>query len=248
MALDGLYKIIIKNKHTIRQKAEDRINSLLEEYIPDSIEDAPCPSPAELRRIVAIRDQIKQPLLTLTKKVQPLNNFLEKLPPILTTLQGIILVLKLLPIPNTFTTAGAVVTFGDTLAFLKDKVKDFKQEVKNGNVVIAGVDETVADILSKLSEIDALLEKCAPGTIEQDLEFAALIESRQREDSNNPTQEDYRGYSIKIEEEQVGKLTQRYAVGYEPRGGRVFTTDKSFSATSKILIDEAKFEVDKLLQ
>ena len=52
MALDGLYKIIIKNKHAIRQKAEDRINSLLNEYIPDSIEDAPCPSPAELQRIL----------------------------------------------------------------------------------------------------------------------------------------------------------------------------------------------------
>jgi|SRR6056300_580659 len=106
MALDGLYKIIIKNKHTIRQKAEDRINSLVDEYIPDSVEDAPCPTPAELERILVIREQIRQPLLTLNKKVEPLSNFLEKLPPILQTIQGIITALKLLPIPNTFTTAG----------------------------------------------------------------------------------------------------------------------------------------------
>ena len=248
MALDGLYKIIIKNKHTVRQKAEDRINSLLDEYIPDSIEDAPCPSPAELQRILLIREQIKQPILNLNKRVQPLSNFLDKVPPILDTIQVVITALKLLPIPGVATTAGLVVTFGDTLAFLKDKVKDFRQEVKNGTTVIDGVDETIQDILSKLAELDALIEKCAPNAIEQDPEFAALIDSQQKEDSANPSQEDYRGYSIKIEEEQVGKLTRRYAVVYGPKGERLFTTEKSFSATSKILIDEAKFEVDKLLQ
>lgn len=248
MALDGLYKIIIKNKHTVRQKAEDRINSLLDEYIPDSIEDAPCPSPAELQRILLIREQIKQPILNLNKRVQPLSNFLDKVPPILDTIQVVITALKLLPIPGVATTAGLVVTFGDTLAFLKEKVKDFRQEVKNGTTVIDGVDETIQDILSKLAELDALIEKCAPDAIEQDPEFAALVNSQQKEDSANPSQEDYRGYSIKIEEEQVGKLTRRYAVVYGLKGERLFTTEKSFSATSKILIDEAKFEVDKLLQ
>jgi len=248
MALDGLYKIIIKNKHTVRQKAEDRINSLLDEYIPDSIEDTPCPSPAELQRILLIREQIKQPILNLNKRVQPLSNFLDKVPPILDTIQVVITALKLLPIPGVATTAGLVVTFGDTLAFLKDKVKDFRQEVQNGTTVIDGVDETIQDILSKLAELDALIEKCAPDAIEQDPEFAALVDSQQKETSDNPKEETYRDYSIKIEEEQVGKLTRRYAVVYGPKGERLFTTEKSFSATSKILIDEAKFEVDKLLQ
>lgn len=248
MALDGLYKIIIKNKHAIRQKAEDRINSLLNEYIPDSIEDAPCPSPAELQRILLIREQIKQPILNLNKRVQPLSTFLEKVPPILDTIQVVITTLKLLPIPGVATTAGLVVTFGDTLAFLKDKVKDFRQEVKNGTTVIDGVDDTIQNILSKLAELDALIEKCAPDTIEQDPEFAALIENQQKQDSENPVQADHRGYTIKIEEEKVGKLTRRYAVVYGTKGERLFTTDKSFSATTKVLIDEAKFEVDKLLQ
>lgn len=248
MALDGLYKIIIKNKHTVRQKAEDRINSLLDEYIPGSIEDAPCPSPAELQRILLIREQIKQPILNLNKRVQPLSNFLEKVPPILDVIQGIITTLKLLPIPGIATTAGLVVTFGDTLAFLKDKVKAFRQEVKNGNTVIDGVDETIQDILSKLAELDALIEKCAPDAIEQDAEFADLVNLQQRKDDDNPSEEEYRGYSIKIEEEKVGTLTRRYAVVHGLRGERLFTTDRSFSATSKVLIDEAKFEVDKLLQ
>jgi len=158
MALDGLYKIIIKNKHAVRQKAEDRINSLLDEYIPDSIEETPCPSPAELQRILLIREQIKQPILNLNKRVQPLNTFLEKVPPILDTIQVVITTLKLLPIPGVATTAGLVVTFGDTLAFLKDKVKDFRQEVKNGTTVIDGVDDTIQNILSKLAELDALIE------------------------------------------------------------------------------------------
>lgn len=248
MALDGLYKIIIKNKHAVRQKAEDRINSLLDEYIPDSIEDAPCPSPAELQRILLIREQIKQPILNLNKRIQPLSTFLEKVPPILDTIQVVITTLKLLPIPGVATTAGLVVTFGDTLAFLKDKVKDFKQEVKNGTTVIDGVDDTIQNILSKLAELDALIEKCAPDTIEQDPEFAALVESQQKQDTNNPTSAEYRGYSIKIQDEQVGKLTKRYAVVYGPKGERLLTTEKSFSATTKVLIDEAKFEVDKLLQ
>ena len=248
MALDGLYKIIIKNKHAVRQKAEDRINSLLDEYIPDSIEDAPCPSPAELQRILLIREQIKQPILNLNKRVQPLNTFLEKVPPILDTIQVIITTLKLLPIPGIATTAGLVVTFGDTLAFLKDKIKDFRQEIKNGTTVIDGVDESIQNILTKLAELDALIEKCAPDAIEQDPEFAALIESQQKQDNDNPIQADYRGYTIKIEEEKVGKLTRRYTVVYGTKGERLFTTDKSFSATTKVLVNEAKFEIDKLLQ
>ena len=248
MALDGLYKIIIKNKHAVRQKAEDRINSLLDEYIPNSIEEAPCPSPAELQRILLIREQIKQPILNLNKRVQPLNTFLEKVPPILDTIQVIITTLKLLPIPGIATTAGLVVTFGDTLAFLKDKIKDFRQEIKNGTTVIDGVDETIQNILTKLAELDALIEKCAPDAIEQDPEFAALVENQQRQDSDNPIQADYRGYTIKIEEEKIGKLTRRYTVVYGTKGERLFTTDKSFSATTKVLIDEAKFEIDKLLQ
>ena len=248
MALDGLYKIIIKNKHAIRQKAEDRINSLVDEYIPTSVEDAACPSPAELERILAIREQIRQPLLTLNKRVEPLSVFLEKLPPILTTIQGVIAALKLLPIPNAYTTAGLVITFGDTLAVLKDKVKDFKREVNDGTVIIDGVNKTTQDILAKLAEIDKLIEKCAPGAIEEDPQFAALIEKQQKQDTDNPTQAEYGGYTIKIQEEKVGKLTRRYAVVYGPKGERLFTTDKSFSATTKVLIDEAKFEVDKLLQ
>lgn len=247
MALGGLYKIIIKNKHTIKQKAEDRINSLVNEYIPDSVEDAPCPTPAELERILAIREQIKQPLLTLNKKVEPLSNFLEKLPPILETIQIIITTLKLLPIPGIATTAGLVVTFGDTLAFLKDKVKDFKQEVRNGTQVIDGVNETIQDILTKLAELDKLIEKCSEGAIEESPEFAALIEDQQKQNNENPLEEEYRGYQIKIEEEKVGKLTKRYAVVFGTKGERLLTTDKSFSATTRVLINEAKFEVDKLL-
>jgi len=247
MALGGLYKIIIKNKHTIKQKAEDRINSLVNEYIPDSVEDAPCPTPAELERILAIREQIKQPLLTLNKKVEPLSNFLEKLPPILETIQIIIATLKLLPIPGIATTAGLVVTFGDTLAFLKDKVKDFKQEVRNGTQVIDSVNETIQDILTKLAELDKLIEKCSEGAIEESPEFAALIKDQQKQNNENPLEEEYRGYQIKIEEEKVGKLTKRYAVVFGTKGERLLTTDKSFSATTRVLINEAKFEVDKLL-
>ena len=248
MALDGLYTIILKNKHNVRQKAEDRINSLLDEYIPGDIEEAPCPSPAEIQRILLIREQIREPLLNLNKRVLPLDIFLDKVPPILDTIQVVILILKTLPIPGVATTAGLVITFGDTLAFLKDKVKDFKDEVKTGKVVTGGVKDTIQDLLGKLGELDTLIEKCAPDALGEDSELAALLSNQQKQDDNNPTQEDYRGYSIKIEQEQAGKLTRRYAVVYGLKGERLFTGEKSFSATSKILIDEAKFEVDKLLQ
>ena len=245
MGLEGLYRNILKTKHAIRQKAEDRINSLVQEYIPNSIEEASCPTPAELERIIAIREQIRQPLLSLNRKVEPLSNFLEKIPPILLAIEGVISVLKLLPIPNQFTTAGTVVTFGDTLASLKSKLKDFREETQNGATIIAGVNLVTQDILNKLSEVDALIEKCAPSTIEENPEFVTLLQSQ---NTNIPTQIDYKGYSIKIQEEQAGKLTKRYTVVYSPRKERIFTGNKSFSATTNILVAEAKFEIDKLLQ
>lgn len=248
MALDGLYKIILKNKHAIRQKAEDRISSLVREYIPTGIEDAPCPAPADLQRILAIREQVRQPLLTLSKKVEPLNNFLTKVPPILATIKIAIGIFKALPIPNQFTTAGLVLTLGDRLADLKKLIENFEDEVRNGTVIVAGVDKTIQDILTKLSEIDALVEKCASDAIEEDPEFAALVSTQLKQTDENPLEEDYRGYKIKIEQETVGKLTRRFAVAINSKGERSIVGDKSFSATTKVLIDETKFEVDKLLQ
>ena len=248
MALDGLYKSILKNKHAVRQKAEDRIDSLIQEYIPAGVEDAPCPAPADLQRILAIREQVRQPLLTLNKKVEPLSNFLTKIPPVLTVIKIAIGIFKALPIPNQFTTAGLVITLGDRLADLKKLVDDFDDEVRTGTVVVSGVSETVAKILEKLSEVDALVEKCAPNAIEEDPEFATLVESQQKQNTENPLEEDYRGYKIKIEEEKVGKLTRRFAVAINSKGERSVVGNKSFSSTTKVLIDEAKFEVDKLLQ
>jgi len=248
MALGGLYKIILKNKHAIRQKAEDRIDSLVQEYIPNSVEEASCPSPADLERIIAIREQIRQPLLTLNKKVEPLNNFLTKVPPILQVVKVAIGILKALPIPNRFTTAGLVLTLGDRLSDLKKLVDDFDDEVRNGTAVVAGVSKTTQDILTKLAEIDALVEKCAGEAIEQDPEFAALVDTQLKQTNENPLEEEYRGYQIKIEEEKVGKLTRRFAVAINSKGERSVVGNKSFSATTKVLLDEAKFEVDKLLQ
>jgi hypothetical protein len=248
MALDGLYKIILKNKHAIRQKAEDRIDSLVLEYIPTGVEDASCPAPADLQRILAIREQVRQPLLTLNKKVEPLNNFLTKIPPILSAIKITIGIFKALPIPNQFTTAGLVLTLGDRLADLKKLVEDFEDEVRNGTAVVAGVNKTTQDILTKLTEIDALIEKCAGDAIEQDPEFAALVDTQLKQTDENPLEEEYKGYQIKIEEEKVGKLTQRFAVAINSKGERSVIGNKSFSATTKVLLDEAKFEVDKLLQ
>jgi len=248
MALDGLYKNILKNKHAVRQKAEDRIDSLVREYIPAGVENTPCPAPADLQRILAIREQVRQPLLTLNRKVEPLSNFLTKIPPILTVIKIAIGIFKALPIPNQFTTVGLVITLGDRLADLKKLIEDFEDEIRTGTVVVAGVNETVSKILQKLSEIDALVEKCAPNAIEEDPEFATLVESQQKQNTENPLEEDYRGYQIKIEEEKVGKLTRRFAVAINSKGERSVVGNKSFSATTKVLIDEAKFEVDKLLQ
>jgi len=248
MALDGLYKIILKNKHAVRQKAEDRIDSLVREYIPTSVEDAPCPAPADLQRILAIREQVRQPILTLNKKVEPLNNFLTKIPPVLSAIKIAIGIFKALPIPNQFTTAGLVLTLGDRLADLKKLVEDFEDEVRNGTAVVAGVSKTTQDILTKLAEIDALVEKCAGEAIEQDPEFAALVDTQLKQTNENPLEEEYRGYQIKIEEEKVGKLTRRFAVAINSKGERSVVGNKSFSATTKVLLDEAKFEVDKLLQ
>ena len=109
---------------------------------------------------------------------------------------------------------------------------------------------TAAPVLSAevLAEIDALVEKCAPGAIEEDPEFAALIDTQLEQTDENPLEVEYRGFQIKIEEEKVGKLTRRFAVAINSRGERSVVGDKSFSATTKVLIDEAKFEVDKLLQ
>lgn len=235
MALEGLYRILLSNKHAISQKATARIEDLVAEYIPDP-SNLTCPSPAELERLIRIRENIYEPLVGLNKRIEPVSKFIEKIPPIITALKIVVNILKIYP-PTQFAATQA--------SKIIDKYGD---EVIVATIVINSIIDSLEKVLEELKQLEELINKCAEEGIANSPEIAAVLASVTKLTQETPREALYRDHEIKVNSEQVGQLTRNYVEAINPKGERVYIGDKSFSSSIQVLINEAKFEVDKLLQ
>lgn len=235
MALEGLYRIVLSNKHAIAQKATSRIEDLVAEYIPDK-ENISCPSPAELERLIRIRENIYEPLVGLNKRIEPISNFVEKIPPIIAALKIVVNILKIYP-PTQFAATQA------------SKVIDkYGNEVIIAAIVITSVIDTLEKVLEEIKVLEDLINSCAEEGISDNPDIAAALSSVTKLTQETPREALYKEHSIKVNSEQVGQLTRNFVEVTNPKGERVYVGDKSFSSSIQVLINEAKFEVDKLLQ
>jgi len=235
MALEGLYRIVLSNKHAIAQKATARIEDLVAEYIPDR-ENISCPSPAELERLIRIRENIYEPLVGLNKRIEPISNFVEKIPPIVTALKIVVNILKIYP-PTQFAATQA-----------SKVIEKYEDEVIIAAIVITSVMDTLEKVLKELKVLEDLINSCAEEGISDNPDIAAVLSNVTKLTQETPREALYKEHLIKVNSEQVGQLTRNFVEVTNPKGERVYVGDKSFSSSIQVLINEAKFEVDKLLQ
>jgi hypothetical protein len=248
MAFQGLYSILLQNRAKIEATAIPQLKlalSPLADVLENPESKELCPSPEVLQRLILLKDNVENNIVTLQRRTVPLQNVLGKVQIALTLVPPIITLLKTLPVPNQFTTAGFVVTLSDRLENIKLLSQRLRGDVAAGQYVITNINTTFSIALQLLSQIDQAIAICAPDQLQQNTEIARLSQS-----FNTPvTQFDnsYKGYTLElrvIARDTIAPL--RYAVAVDRSGVVVLEGKPSYSSSTEVLLNEIKFRIDQL--
>jgi hypothetical protein len=248
MAFQGLYNILLQNRAKIEATAIPQLRIALgplAEIIENPDLKELCPSPEALQRLILLKDNTENSIITLQRRTVPLQDALTKIQVALTFIPPIITLLKTFPVPNQFTTSGFVVTLSDRLENLKLFSQKLRGGVISGQYVVTNVNTTLSIALQLLSQIDQAIAICAPDQVQQNEEIARLSQS-----FNTPITQfnnSYKGYTLElrtINQNTVAPL--RYAVAVDKSGVVVLEGRPSYSSSTEVLLNEIKFRIDQL--
>lgn len=280
---DQIVQVLLDNKEVIRKKAFELIKAQVEDRVPlvqelgtavltgnlpperitqiqaevgDRLPEL-CPSPSQLQALLNLKRNLEEKVVGLSKQTIPVENTANTVEGIISAVLITINVLKAIPIPNQFTTAGLVVTLGDLLDDIKEVVKESQAQIRSLTYVVGSVNQTITSVASQLSIIDSVLQICAQNQIdnpelysqESQSEFQLLVDNLNASAYSQPLSQSYRGYNIEIQNDPTSPpiAPRRFAIVYNPGGGVLYRGPASFSSSTQVLIDEAKFYIDQLI-
>jgi len=279
---DKIIEVLLENKEIIRQKASILIKNQVENSIPlvrelpregrttslpqaqvdtlqrtlsDRLPDL-CPTSQQLQSLLSLRRNIQDKVIGLAKLNEPINSTASTLDNIINSILITINILKALPIPNQFTTAGLILTLGDLLENIKQTVKDTRSQIQGLKYTTDSVNQTILGISQQIFLIDNILRICAQDKLENSQKYSTedqeqfnkLLEELNKSAYQQPLSQVYKGYRIDIENDPESPpiAPRRFATVYGTRGGIVYRGEKSFSSSTQVLIDQAKFYIDQL--
>lgn len=257
MALQGLFGILLNNRAKLEQTVTAQLQTLLEPYkelldsTVDSIQDPEalkrfCPTPDQLLILIATKDNIESTVIALQRRVTSLQTILQRVQVVVTVIPPIITLIKALPIPNQFTTAGFVLTLSDRLEKVKVLSQKYRGEIAAGTYVLAAINGTFSTILQLLQSLDRIIVICAPDLLVENQEIKTLTQSfNQPVTQFNNTYKEYK-IEIRVVDRQA-IAPQRFAVAIDRSGITVLEGRPSFSSSTQVLIDEIKFRIDQLI-
>lgn len=231
----------ILNLSKLKEELKLKVNIEIDNLIPKF--EQGCPSTQELQTIIDIRNALIEKIQKVQRRLEVVKDFTEQIRPYPTAITRIITTLKLLPIPNQFTTAGLVVTFGGLLADAKDLVKSIADGICDFDDLVGRAEQELATLIARLEALDALIAKCS------ETELSTLPVIQGTTNSSITTGVGYKGYVIKIQQDAQSQTVapRRYAVAFDRNNVAVLKGPPSFSSSTQILIDEIKFRIDQLL-
>jgi len=234
-----------------------------------------CPSKPELDKILAKKNQMSQALSQVQKGLTTLSDTSSTLDTILTGADIAVKVIKALPVPTSVPPGvgiplNVINGFTSTLIKLADLIKTGKVTVGQIAPATKVMVDSIAAIQDKLSQLDGLLAKClveqTAGMTDEEKEayFTSLgidlksssttgdgtkpgesLEDRLSPNSTNPYV--YKGYTIILDTNSGNKFSfpERRAIGTNAEGEKI-VGPWSYSASTQVLLDGVKFEIDKL--
>jgi hypothetical protein len=252
--INPLINQILGRAFSFEKRANDVLTSLTQKF------QESCPAQEELQSITVKRDNLATSLNEVYQSINVLQKIIGITNGIITPTEITLTVLKALPIPNQFTTAGLVITLGDVLDVAKDLVLKSKSEVGSLESTLNLTQNTLTQITTQLQNLDILILNCSQ---EQDIAFESINDelnqlsaaaNQQQQDTQNQTSPGiqqngigYKGLILKVLLDSSNQTSYplRYAVAINASGTQVLRGPSSFSSSTQVLLDELKFEIDQ---
>jgi archaellum component FlaC len=224
-----------------------------------------CPNPSELVKVITTRNQIIDSLNSIKTTLNIISSITTPLDIILPPLTQAITLIKLAPIPSSIPPGiglpvGVITTVGDALSDIKDLFKTLTNQLNSFDSILDYITSTIDEILSQLSLLDILINKCknelqqsnpvAISTLSSlssaDPELLDQIQ-KIKDSKQNVLDVTYKGFTFEVIEDPNNTLSipKRYAVAKNSQGIVLLKTNSSFTNNPNILIEELKFLIDK---
>lgn len=267
MADIGLGKILLRLlKIAIKSslKAEVSLDNLIEQL------SQACPTEDKIEQFIVRKNRINNSL-TIIQQLITTTDFTNKTADkIISVLDTIIKLVKALPIPTSPIPIpiNVITIASDSLDTAKNIIESGKGVTLGGIEIIAIINKFLQQVQDKLNQVEILLQGCIeqlPEDKQQELQTqlnttstdssSAIADKLKGEDllkKLQPNSTDpflYRGFKLEIQQNPNNPLEtipQRRVIGIQVETGILtIATDYSFASTTEVLVNEAKFLIDK---
>jgi hypothetical protein len=217
-----------------------------------------------LQSISILLGSINQMGLKLLKYVNLIQTIITLSQSVLTTINVIVKVIKLISVPNMYTASSFNQALGDSLNDTKtDILKPQQKVLAELQVLLDLIYTTVISFTGKISQLQAAiaplifnLQTCvatadSPELADLDAANNSLTDvSNKLNDfakyyaaaQSDPNQKTFHGYVLKIQEEQTIdhplQFKRRHAVALDPRGVQVAQTELTYSTDNQVIFQE----------
>lgn len=247
-------------------KVYEEVNKIIEKLMGQV-----CPPVEEIKRLLAIRDNLLNMINGLEQKVEPVKKFADALEPPIRAAQATVLVLEQIPILTTIGTPptggtadiggqifsisiGAQNRFAQLLNIACKIVDLLMQDAKAIKDLVDISFDGLEPVKEKLKSIDLKLFECVEALPDdQKQEVLALIENLPSNAglglNDGQGRYFYKNYTITIQEDKnsPGFAKRRFAQVENEEGVVLMRGPASFSSSTRVLIDEIKFRINNQL-
>ena len=219
-----------------------------------------CPPWEKVQALLQVRDNIIRIILKIQRRLTSLQGLLNVLTSIVGTIKVIVALLKLIPLPNLFTTVGVTSVYANSLANACKLAEDIEKEVKAIRLLIAGTNGQLTRMVGLLERVDIEIGTCIAeentsrihnGQLPIELTGLPFASESAMGTLSGPQTYLSNGarYTIEvINDPQSPEIAQRrQAVARDNEGIIVLRGPKSFSSSVDVLLDEIKFRIDNQL-
>ena len=220
-----------------------------------------CPSPAILKQVLAIRNNLKSDIEKTAKYINVINVSLQALTPIINgtedTLTALSAIKTATSLANKFvpTVPGAAVAvlsdlddIRTTLTFDTEgnpRLPKVKRAIQLGSDYVAGAAVTLQAILILLDLIDSMLKKCGETPEKLGDDVTTLLDVIKLAETSN-IQSTYQGFTFEIIDKPFSPtVNQKYAVAKNSQGIILLQTEPSFTQDPKVLVEELKLIINR---
>ena len=267
MADIGLGKILLRLlKMAIKSslKAEASLDILIEQV------SQACPSEDKIEQFIVKKNRINNSLTIIQKLITTTDFTTKTANKIISVLDKIIKLVKALPIPTSPIPIpiNVITIASDSLDTAKNIIESGKGVTLGGVEIIAIINKFLQQVQDKLNQVELLLQGCIEQLPEEKQQELQTLLNTTSTDSSNPVDDKlkgedllaklqpnsndpllYRGFRLQIEQNPNNPLEtipQRRVVGIQVET-EILTvaTDYSFASTTEVLVNEAKFLIDK---